>query len=82
MVRPQSVRLSFQLNNKDGAADHQLRTIGGAYSFFSRVRLLCCGAMVEDLMDYSRMHNMFQNCQALTLNEMKILKDLELMEAV
>jgi hypothetical protein len=56
---PQTVRLSFRLNNKDAAVGHQLRTIGGPYSFFSRVRLLAGGTMVEDIMDYSRVHNMF-----------------------
>ena len=52
---PQSVRLSYRLNN-NGAAGHQL---GGPFSFFSRVRLLAGGTMVEDIMDYNRVHNMF-----------------------
>ena len=71
---PQSVRLSFQLNNKDGNADHQLRTVGGGYSFFSRARLLCGGTLVEDLMDYSRIHHMFSE---LTSSNSKRNEDSE-----
>ena len=71
---PQSVRLSFQLNNKDGTANHQLRTVGGAYAFFSRARLLAGGVLVEDLMDYSRMHHMFSE---LTSSNSKRNEDIE-----
>ena len=71
---PQSVRLSYRLNNKNGTADHQLRTIGGPFSFFSRVRLLAGGTMVEDIMDYNRVHNMFSE---LSSSNTKRNEDIE-----
>ena len=56
---PSSSRLSYRINNGDGAAGNILRTLGGPYSFFSRVRLLAGGVMIEDIMDYNRVHHMF-----------------------
>ena len=57
-LEPQSIRLSYRLNNNDKTIGHQLRIIGGPHSFFSRVRLLVGGTMVEGIMDYNRVHNM------------------------
>ena len=37
---PCSVRFSFRLNNTDTTADHKLRTIGGPFAFFNRLRIL------------------------------------------
>jgi hypothetical protein len=56
---PSSVRLSYRINNGDGVVGHLLRTLGGPYAFFSRVRLLAGGVMIEDIMDYNRVHHMF-----------------------
>jgi hypothetical protein len=71
---PQSVRLCYTLNNVDSRANRQLRTIGGAFSFFSRVRLMAGGTMVEDIMDYNRVHNMFSQ---LTSTNTRQNEDIE-----
>ena len=70
---PQSIRLSYKLHNA-GAGTRVLRTIGGPYAFFSRVRLLSGGVMVEDIMDYNRVHNMFSE---LSSSNAKRNEDIE-----
>ena len=70
---PQTIRLSYRLNNQ-GAANRILRTIGGPYSFFSRVRLLAGGTVVEDIMDYNLVHNMFSE---LSSSNSKRNEDIE-----
>jgi hypothetical protein len=39
--------------------DKRLRTLGGAHTFFKRMRVLCNGQIVEDIDDYNRVHEMF-----------------------
>jgi hypothetical protein len=61
-VDPSTFRMSFTLNNKDGASGHLLRPLGGPWQFFRRVRLLIGGAIVEDIDWYNRCHEMFHCC--------------------
>ena len=49
----------FNLVNK-GAAAEMLRPLQGAYSFFRRLRITANGALVEDVSDYNRVHQMFE----------------------
>ena len=49
----------FNLVNK-GAAAEMLRPLQGAYSFFRRLRITANGALVEDISDYNRVHQMFE----------------------
>jgi len=48
--------------NNDTTAGHQLRTIGGPWSFFRRVRCLVGGALVDDIDYYNRVHEMLHAC--------------------
>mgnify|MGYP003347592205 CR=1 FL=1 len=57
---PSTFRVMFDLNNDDTTAGHQLRPISGPWSFFRRMRILCAGQLVEDVMDYNRIHEMMQ----------------------
>ena len=50
-------RIMFNLNNTDDTKE--LKTISGPWSFFKRMRVLCAGQLVEDIMDYNRIHEMF-----------------------
>ncbi len=61
-IDPATFRMSFTLNNGDGAAGHTLRPLGGPHQFFRRVRLLVGGAIVEDIDFYNRCHEMFHCC--------------------
>ena len=45
---PGSIRLHYTLVNTDGPATNYVRTIGGPWSFFRRVRCLIGGALVDD----------------------------------
>jgi hypothetical protein len=48
----------FNLNNLDTTANKNLRPLGGPWTFFRRMRILCAGQLVEDIMDYNRIHQM------------------------
>ena len=55
---PSTFRVMFNLKNEDTVAAKKLRPIGGPWSFFQRLRVLCGGQLVEDIMDYNRIHEM------------------------
>ena len=46
--------------NDDGAANHNLYPLGGPWGFFSRMRILVGGQVIEDIDNYNRVHEMFQ----------------------
>ena len=58
---PSTFRVMFDLVNKESTAtpNKELRILGGAHSFFKRMRILCNGAIVEDIDDYNRVSEMF-----------------------
>ena len=56
---PSTLRVMFDLNNLDTVASHTLKTIGGPWSFFRRMRLMAGGTVIEDIDNYSRTHQMF-----------------------
>ena len=65
---PSTIRLMFDLNNTAVAGTNpvtnpMLRTIGGPWSFFRRLRILCGGQIVEDVDYYNRAHTMFHMMQ-------------------
>ena len=55
---PGSTRLQYTLVNTDSTATNNVRTIGGPWSFFRRVRCLIGGALVDDVDYYNRVHEM------------------------
>ena len=57
---PSTFRVMFSLNNLAGESvtPKNLRPLGGPWSFFRRMRILCAGQLVEDIMDYNRIHEM------------------------
>lgn len=55
---PSTVRLHYTLTNND-ITTRFLRPIGGPWSFFRRVRVMCGGALIEDIDYYNRTHEMF-----------------------
>ena len=55
---PSTFRVMFDVNNDDATAAKQLRVVGGPWCFFRRMRVLCAGQLVEDIMDYNRIHEM------------------------
>ena len=60
---PGSVRLHFTLVNNDPALSGRfLRTLGGPWSFFRRVRCLIGGALIDDIDYYNRVHEMMHIC--------------------
>ena len=55
---PSTFRVMFTLNNLDNGANKRLRPLGGPWSFFRRMRILAAGQLVEDIMEYNRIHEM------------------------
>ena len=55
---PSTFRIMFDLHN-EGPANSNLRPIGGPWSLFSRLRILCGGQLVEDIPEYASIHEMF-----------------------
>ena len=57
---PSTFRVMFNLVNEDtvDVPANMLRPIGGPWGFFQRMRVLCAGQLVEDIMDYNRIHQM------------------------
>ena len=56
---PQSVRIFFTLNNKDGTNFKKLRPLSSPYSFFRRMRIIAGSQVIEDFDSYNRVHHMF-----------------------
>ena len=56
---PSTFRVMFDLVNMESGTDKQLRPLGGPWTFFKRMRVLCGGQIVEDIDDYNRVHQMF-----------------------
>ena len=56
---PQSVRICFTLNNKDGTNFRKIRPFSSPYSFFRRMRIIAGSQVVEDFDIYNRVHHMF-----------------------
>ena len=56
---PQSVRICFTLNNKDGTNFRKIRPLSSPYSFFRRMRIIAGSQVVEDFDSYNRVHHMF-----------------------
>ena len=59
-----SVRLHYTLVNNDTGVGKYLRTLGGPWSFFRRVRCLIGGEIVDDTDYYSRVHEMLHICSS------------------
>ena len=58
---PQSVRIFFTLNNKDGTNFKRIRPVSSPYSFFRRMRIIAGSQVVEDFDSYKRAIRCFQN---------------------
>ena len=56
---PQSVRICFTPNNKDGTNFRKIRPLSSPYSFFRRMRIIAGSQVVEDFDSYNRVHHMF-----------------------
>ena len=60
---PSTFRVAFNLVNAESVSTRRLRPLSGPHSFFKRMRVLCNGAVVEDIDDYNRVHEMFSMLQ-------------------
>ena len=57
---PKSVRVNCSFNNKDATANHAVKPLGTMSSMFSRMRILCGGVIIEDIVEFSRVNAMLQ----------------------
>ena len=59
-------RIMFDLVNMDTSNSNNklLRVLGGPHSFFRRMRILANGAVIEDIDNYNRVHEMFKLLKA------------------
>ena len=65
---PSTFRVMFDVANLAPNADQKLRVLGGAHTFFRRMRVLCSNTLVEDISDYNRVHEMFRILNAKDAN--------------
>ena len=56
---PSTIRVMFDLNNISTDANKYLKTVGGPWSFFRRMRLMAGGTVIEDIDNYARTHQQF-----------------------
>jgi hypothetical protein len=56
---PSTFRVMFDVVNTESSGNRELRVLGGPWTFFKRMRVLCNGTIVEDIDDYARVHEMF-----------------------
>ncbi|MFM7979184.1 MAG: hypothetical protein ACKPKO_07695 [Candidatus Fonsibacter sp.] len=56
---PSTFRIMYDLRNDSDADANKLRPIGGPWSFFTRMRILAGGQILEDIDMYNRVHEMF-----------------------
>ena len=49
----------FDLQNTSSTANCMLRPLGGPWAFFSRMKILASGQILEDIDMYNRVHEMF-----------------------
>ena len=72
---PTTFRIMFDLQNNasplSGNTDMLLRPLGGPHTFFRRMRILANGAVIEDIDNYNRVHEMFTilNAKDANVNE-------------
>ena len=57
-LEPSTLRVMFDIVNTDGDNAKKLFPVGPAACFFSRCRILSRGQLVEDIMNYNRVHTM------------------------
>ena len=68
---PSTFRIMFDLVNMDTSNSNNklLRVLGGPHSFFRRMRTLANGAVIEDIDNYNRVHEMFKILKAEDTNK-------------
>ncbi len=68
---PSTFRIMFDLQNMDNGNNNNklLRPIGGPHTFFRRMRILANGAIIEDIDNYNRVHEMFKLLKAEDTNK-------------
>ncbi len=58
---PSTFRIMYDLSNDATIAGQQLRPVGGPWSFFSSMRILAGGQILEDIDMYNRIHENVQH---------------------
>jgi hypothetical protein len=56
---PSTVRVFLDVGNNDTTGARVLRPVGAVHAFFRRLRITMRGLVIEDIMDYNRVHEMF-----------------------
>ena len=57
---PSTVRIQYKIKNSSGVETEKLFPIK-SHGFFSRLRIMSRGSLIEDIGEYNRVHEMFQN---------------------
>ena len=60
---PSTVRIFMDVCNTSTVATTRIRPIGGPHAFFRRLRVTMRGVVIEDIMDYNRVSEMFDILQ-------------------
>ena len=59
-IDPSTLRLQFAIRNLDGTANHVVQPVSGPHCFFERVRCFMGGALIEDVQNYAKTHELMQ----------------------
>ena len=62
-VGPSSIKIEYRIKNASGVEAENLYPIT-AHGFFTRMRLMSRGSLIEDIGEYNRVHEMFQNLKS------------------
>ena len=57
---PSTVSVMFDVKNDSNQSTAELRVLGEPHVFFKRMRILCGGSVVEDIDNYSRVHELMK----------------------
>ena len=57
---PTSVRIQYKITNKTSDIDEDLYPLE-SHGFFTRLRIMSRGSLIEDIGEYNRVHEMFKN---------------------
>ena len=75
---PSTFRVMFDLVNMEpsagGGTEKELRPLGGPWTFFRRMRVLCANQVVEDIDSYNRCHELFS---VLTASDSRVNVEAE-----
>ena len=76
---PESVKLQFDVVNKESDAAKRLRPIA-PWGFFKKMRITCGGSVCEEITEYNRTHEMFHMMKPAEIRDNDLTEGFEARE--